>query len=524
MTTAATVPRRRCAIYTRKSTSVGLEKDFNSLDAQRGACEAFIRSQPGWELIPEAYDDGGFTGANIDRPAFTRLLADVDAGKVDIVVVYKVDRLSRSLLDFAKLMDRFTKAKAAFVSVTQNFSTADAMGRLTLNVLMSFAEFEREMISERTRDKIAASRKRGKWTGGPVPLGFVTKNGKLVVEEHQALAVREIFATYLEHRSLVRVILTLTERGRTTKLYESKEGNIRPRRPWTKDTVLRVLRNPLYAGLMQSAGVLFPGEHTAIVSEEDFRLVQTLLGRPREGQTRRVAVPGYLLRGLIRCGACGGTMSPASTQKGNGEYRYYRCLTRDKKGPLKNGPDGPIGCNAKPIPAKAIENFVIERLRGALGNAKLVADVVGAMRDRVAKTAAVNTTEKRLLVEKIADVSSRVRNLALQAEEGSARAHGRTVLHERLEERGAELDALQARLDRIERELAALDDARVEADWLERTLTEFDAVWDALTPENRARLARAVIDRVVVDESTGSVKMYVADLACADVAGMAESA
>ncbi len=517
-------PRRRCAIYTRKSTSAGLEKDFNSLDAQRGACEAFIRSQPGWELIPEAYDDGGFTGANIDRPAFTRLLADVDAGKVDIVVVYKVDRLSRSLLDFAKLMDRFTKAKAAFVSVTQNFSTADAMGRLTLNVLMSFAEFEREMIAERTRDKIAASRKRGKWTGGPVPLGFVVREGKLAIDEHEALAVREIFATYLEHRSIVRIIATLKERGRATKLHESREGKIRPRRAWTKDAVLRVLRNPLYAGLVQSGGVLFAGEHEALVAPDDFRRVQAVLGQRAEGRAARLEVPGYLLRGVLRCGACGATMSPASTRRGNREYRYYRCLKRDKEGSFKSDTEGASGCDARPMPAKGIEDFVIERLRHALANGGLIGEIVGAMRERVRKTAAAHTSEKRLLVEKIAQASSRVRNLTMQAEEGSVIGHGRTVLHERLEERGAELVALQERLGRIERELAKFDDAHVEADWLEQTLAEFDAVWDVLTPENKARLVRAVVDRVVVNEATGSIKMYVADLAHAEVQGLAESA
>ena len=171
-TTATDPESRRCAIYTRKSTAAGLEQDFNSLDAQREACAAYIGRQPGWTLVDDRYDDGGFTGANIERPAFQRLLADIEAGKIDVVVVYKVDRLSRSLLDFAKLMERFGKAGASFVSVTQNFSTADAMGRLTLNMLMSFAEFEREMIGERTRDKIAAQRRRGKWTGGTVPLGY----------------------------------------------------------------------------------------------------------------------------------------------------------------------------------------------------------------------------------------------------------------------------------------------------------------------------------------------------------------
>ncbi|MCA9559508.1 MAG: recombinase family protein, partial [Myxococcales bacterium] len=194
---AASPPEaRRCAIYTRKSTSMGLDQEFNSLDAQRECCEQYIaaRSHEGWQLVPEHYDDGGFTGANIDRPAFQHLLADVEAGKLDVVVVYKVDRLSRSLLDFAQVMARFNRADVAFVSVTQNFSTADAMGRLTLNMLMSFSEFEREMIAERTRDKIAAARRRGKWTGGPVPLGYDVVDKKLVVNDLEAVVVRELFS------------------------------------------------------------------------------------------------------------------------------------------------------------------------------------------------------------------------------------------------------------------------------------------------------------------------------------------
>ena len=217
---------RRCAIYTRKSTSVGLEQDFNSLDAQREACAAYIQKQPGWTVVDERYDDGGFTGANIERPAFQRLLTDIDAAKIDVVVVYKVDRLSRSLLDFAKLMERFGRAGASFVSVTQNFSTADAMGRLTLNMLMSFAEFEREMIGERTRDKIAAARRKGKWTGGPVPLGYTVKEKRLVVNEAEAVLVREVFALYLEQRSTLAVARLLNEANRSTKRRVAMNGRI----------------------------------------------------------------------------------------------------------------------------------------------------------------------------------------------------------------------------------------------------------------------------------------------------------
>ena len=254
-TSRPTPETRRCAIYTRKSTSIGLDQDFNTLDAQREACERYIEGQAhdGWQLIPDHYDDGGFTGANLERPAFQRLITDIEAGKIDIVVVYKVDRLSRSLLDFSQVMDRFNQAGAAFVSVTQNFSTADAMGRLTLNMLMSFAEFEREMIAERTRDKIAAARRKGKWTGGPVPLGYDVVDKRLVINDLEAVVVRELFDLYEQHRSALTTARVLNERGRTTKRHRAKNGNLRKSRKWTKDAVLRVLKNSVIAGLMAPA-------------------------------------------------------------------------------------------------------------------------------------------------------------------------------------------------------------------------------------------------------------------------------
>lgn len=328
----------------------------------------------------------------------------------------------------------------------------DEMGRLTLNVLMSFAEFEREMIAERTRDKIAASRRRGKWTGGPVPLGFILCGGKLVVDEHEALTVREIFATYLEHRSLVRIIRALTERGRTTKLHESRTGNIRRRRPWAKDAIQRVLRNPLYAGLTQSEGSLFPGEHQAIISADDFRRVQLLLGRPREGGLR-IVVPGCVLRGLVYCDACGKLMTPASTRRGDREYRYYRCPKPDK--------DSSTACSGAFLPAKEIEDFVIERLRYSLGDRELISEVAAATRERALGAAEAHVDEKKLLVAKIAEVSSRVSKLAQQIEQpDGGSAHARELLRARVERHGEQIASLQRRLDRIERELRVVDDPR----------------------------------------------------------------
>lgn len=216
----------RCAIYTRKSTEEGLEQEFNSLDAQREAGEAYIKSQQheGWVCLPSQYDDGGYTGANMERPAIRRLLSDIEAGKVDCVVVYKVDRLSRSLLDFARIMETFERHKVSFVSVTQAFNTASSMGRLVLNVLLSFAQFEREMISERTRDKIAAARRKGKWSGGMPILGYIVAKTKLVVDETEAERVRQIFQLYLEQQAMLPVVRELDRRGWLTKQWTTKKG------------------------------------------------------------------------------------------------------------------------------------------------------------------------------------------------------------------------------------------------------------------------------------------------------------
>lgn len=372
-TTSASVPEaKRCAIYTRKSTTMGLEQDFNSLDAQHEACSAYIRRQSGWTLAEDSYADGGFTGANIERPAFQRLLADVDACKIDVVVVYKVDRLSRSLLDFAKVVERLNKAGASFVAVTQNFSTADAMGRLTLNMLMSFAEFEREMIAERTRDKIAMSRRKGLWTGGPVPFGYSAKDKRLIVNEVEAPIVREAFALFLQHRRIFTVARMLNERGLLPRV-SSRPGKHGLR--WTKDSMSRLLKSPVYVGQISHEGELYPGEHTRIVDEATHRKAQRIL----EGSERELQFNGlnhdYALRGLLLCGRCGGAMTPASTRREDKQWRYYRCNARDKHGDEV--------CCAKPLPAQAIEDFVAERIAEVTWDGALAGEVKRLLDTRI---------------------------------------------------------------------------------------------------------------------------------------------
>ena len=274
-----------CAIYTRKSTEEGLSQAFNSLEAQREAGEAYIASQreQGWVALPERYDDGGFTGANMERPALSRLLADIDAGRINSVLVYKVDRLSRSLLDFARILDRFEQQGVSFVSVTQQFNTSLSLGRLTLNMLLSFAQFEREMIAERTRDKMAAARRKGKWVGGIPVLGYdvASQGGKLVVNGAEAQQVRNIFELYLKNGSVIEVLRRLSQNGWTTKQWTTRSGNLHGGHAFNKNTLRALLSNVIYTGQVRCNGDLYPGEQEAIVdrglwNDVNHRLFATL--------------------------------------------------------------------------------------------------------------------------------------------------------------------------------------------------------------------------------------------------------
>ena len=345
----------RCAIYTRKSTSAGLEKDFNSLDAQREACEAYIKTRvhEGWELLAEPFDDGGYTGANTERPGFQKLLGWVVRQRVDVVVVYKVDRLSRSLVDFAQVLDQFNRHEVGFVSVTQHFSTTDPVGRLTMNMLMSFAEFEREMITERIRDKVRAARRKGQWTGGNAPLGYRSEKAHLLVHEEEAPWVKQVFQWYLEGVSALVIGQRLNEAGVPLKTIQ------RPRPdPWTKDLVLRILRNRLYLGEISCQGEFVMAVHSGLIDQATFDQVKAMLLPKNRRDRQECRNPSYLIRGTLRCGLCGSAMTSASTFRLGRLHRYYRCSTRDKQGKKV--------CPTKQLPAEAIEGFVVDRVQDAL--------------------------------------------------------------------------------------------------------------------------------------------------------------
>lgn len=366
-------PVVRCAIYTRKSTTEGLDSDFNTLDAQREACEHYVQSQAsqGWELLPRRYDDGGFTGSNIDRPALARLLADVERGEVDEVVVYKVDRLSRSLRDFGRLMERFERHKVGFAAVTQQFDTSTSMGRLVLNVLLSFAQFERELISERTRDKIQAARRRGKWTGGQPILGYDLRpeGGGLRLVEEEAKFVRLVFEVYAQTRSLDATAEQLNMLGLSQKRYETRKGVKRGGGPWTRNAVHTVLRNPLYVGKVRGhGGSLHAGQQESIVEEATFADAARRLNGRTTARKRPTLRSEYLLAGLLSCGPCGSPMRPSSAKGRDRVYRYYRCAQHQRRvGRCSRGQVSAVSIE-EGVLAQAMEFARREEMREVLGS------------------------------------------------------------------------------------------------------------------------------------------------------------
>ncbi|MGB3272324.1 MAG: recombinase family protein, partial [Xanthobacteraceae bacterium] len=346
----AIVRKSRCAIYTRKSTEEGLDMEFNSLDAQREACEAYVASQKaeGWVLVPDHYNDGGFSGGTLERPDLQHLLRDIEAGRVDIVVVYKIDRLSRSLMDFAKLVEVFDRNNVTFVSVTQSFNTTTSMGRLTLNILLSFAQFEREVIGERIRDKFAASRRKGMWMGGYPPLGYDVKDRKLVVNEMEAATVRMIFERYVLVGSATILARSLAAEGILTKRS----------RPVDRGYLYILLNNKTYIGEVTHKGNSYPGEHRAIIESPLWNKVHAILKespRQRAANTRR-QTPAPL-KGLL-FGPDGRALTPAHTRKGSKLYRYYVST-----GVIKRGPEA---CVVRRVPAAEVEATVIDQVRACL--------------------------------------------------------------------------------------------------------------------------------------------------------------
>jgi site-specific DNA recombinase len=365
----------RSAVYTRKSSEEGLELAFNSLDAQREACAAYIDSQrhEGWLALDDRYDDGGYSGGTLERPALQRLIRDIEAGRVDTVVCYKIDRLSRSLTDFARLVDVFERNRVTFVSVTQSFCTTTSMGRLTLNILLSFAQFERELAGERIRDKFAASRRKGIFMGGHPPLGYDVRDRRLMVNPTEADLVRLIFRRFLDLGSALLLIRELKAGGHRTKSWTTQAGTFREGRPLDKGTLYKILRNPVYIGLATHRGQAYPGEHEPIVDRATWNRVHEVLATnaKRRGNEARARTPAPL-RGLMRCTHCSAAMTPTHTRRRGRLYRYYVCL-----GASRRGHDT---CPVRSIAASEVEGLVLGQVRRLLASPELVARTITAVR------------------------------------------------------------------------------------------------------------------------------------------------
>jgi len=495
-------PTRRCAIYTRKSSEEGLELEFNSLDAQRESGEAFIASQQneGWVCSPEHYDDGGFSGGSMDRPALNRLLADITAGKIDCVVVYKVDRLSRSLLDFARIMETFDKKGASFVSVTQQFNTTHSMGRLTLNVLLSFAQFEREIIGERIRDKIAAQRRKGKWAGGVPVLGYdvdrTNPSPKLVVNAEQATQVRRIYSLYLELGSLLPVVEELTRRGWCNKAWTTKKGGARGGRPFDKCSVYALLTNPIYIGKIKHKTDVFNGEHQAIIDADVFRKVQTTLQQHGRGRGNYLINKyGALLKGLLHCQACDHAMVHTVTSRGSKRYRYYTCVKAIKSG--RNA------CPTKSLPAAEIEATVVDQIRCIAHDADLRAEVLRQACSATEADVGELTTQRGQLERQLARDHAEIRRLVALPEPSSATTARIDDLHERIARAEGQLALVRNRGEEVERQ--RISHADVAA-----AFADFDNVWNALSSREQAQVLSLLVARVEFDpaESTVAISFH----------------
>ncbi len=486
----------RCAIYTRKSTEENLELDFNSLDAQREAGEAYIASQKhaGWVAMPDHYDDGGFSGGTIDRPGFQRLMADVEEGRIDCIVVYKIDRLSRSLMDFARIMEILDRRNVSLVSMTQQFNTTSSMGRLTLNILLSFAQFEREIISERTRDKIAAARRKGKWTGGPPILGYDrvrdNRGARLVINEAEAQRVRTIFMQYLKVGSLMKVANWLGEQQWHNKVFTTASGKTRGGTPFDKATLQKLLTNVLYIGKITYGQEIYSGEHTAIVDEDLFGRVQGLLARNRNsgGKYQRNKY-GALLRGLVRCKHCGCAMVHHYAAKGSKRYRYYVCMKALKQ--------GWSSCPYPSLPAGELEQFVIDQIKTTCSDPALLADVVNQALEQLRRQMDDSKQARDFQVQRVKRINEDLGQLARMPDAPGAGAELATLQEE--------LQKAEATLLETHRQIAVLEERMVSRDELTGAFEAFNPMWERMEPDERARLIHLLVQNVEYDGAAGAI-------------------
>jgi site-specific DNA recombinase len=504
-TTAAPTKVVRCAIYTRKSHEEGLEQAFNSLDAQRESCEAYVASQrhDGWVVLPAHYDDGGFSGGNVERPALKRLLKDVEAGRIDAVLCYKLDRLSRSLADFVRLMELFEKQGVSFVSVTQHFDTKSSMGRLTLNVLLSFAQFERELTAERIRDKLAAAKMKGKYIGGRPVLGYDVDRDRmrLVVNPEEADLVRRIFQRFIQLGSCMLVARELNQQGYRTKAWMARSGNKRGGALWNKVYIHWTLTNHRYLGEVMHLGQAYPGEHEAIVDRRTWDRAHAILGENRNyraTQTRKKSAA--ILKGLLRCGCCGVSMSPTYTTRRGRRYQYYVCHSASK-----NGHDT---CPVKSIPAAQIEGAVFDYLRLLFADPEMIARTFRATQVQAKEERRGLEKERDAIRGRLADLRKSIGRL-VRAADGKAEGALSAELRGLNDEHAEAEDQLRKTEDALGQQQ---DDFPTEQD-VAAALKTIDPLWEELFPTEKERIVRLLVESVTVRPDGLSVRLRPGGLA-----------
>ncbi|MBU8920924.1 MAG: recombinase family protein [Bacteroidales bacterium] len=495
----------RCAVYTRVSTPGQLSGAFTSLDSQKSYCESYILSQEGkgWCCLSEVYADPGFSGTTLDRPGLKKLLADVDAGQIDTIVVYRFDRISRSTRDFHNLIGHLDQRNVSFVSVSEQIDTSEPSGQVMRSIMASFAQFERDVISLRTKEKIAASKRAGMWCGGLVPLGFLVHpdGGKLVIDPDTADVVRSIFKLYLKLMSLSAVAEELNRRGWRTKRHETKTGKIWGDKRWTKTTVHHVLTNPLYVGKIRHKSKTYLGLHDATIDQQTWDDVQELLKencRNNGASTRNKHE--FILRGLVYCEACCAVMNPSVTRRGDRAYRYMTCAAANR--------NGWHTCPRPSVSASKIEAFVTERIAAIGSDPSLQKETVRQVHKAILDCRPELTEERKRLRSQLTKANREIDNLV--ATLGSGKVAVPSIV-DRLHALEGQTETLNHRLAEIDRELGHVDNTTVDEDQLANALTQFSPVWEHLFPLEKTRLIHLLIERIDFDGAAGKIAITYRD-------------
>ena len=503
----------RCAVYARKSTTEGQDSSFNSLDNQQQSAESYIASQrhTGWTAVAERYHDYGFSGGNTVRPALQQLLADAKNGVIDTIVVYRLDRLSRSLIDFLKIHADLEKWGVGLVSVTENINTTTPHGRMMVNVLLSFAQYERELIGERTRDKLHAARRLGRWAGGTPFFGYdvVPEGGRIAINKEEADQVRAIFDLYLEKGSLLAVSEELNRRGWRRKSWTTKTGRVRVGGPWNNVYAHRLLTHPIYIGRQTLGDQSFPGEHEAIVTKKVFDQVQRMLedNRRNSGASHRNK-HNALLRGILRCATCDSPMTHAFTERNGKAFRYYRCVNA-----VKNGAGA---CSTGSVPAIKIEEFVVEQIKRIGAEPALCEETFRQVQTQVASQRRALTTEAKRVDRELASVRAELDRLTTSV----ARATGAAAdaLMAKLAETQDRITTSERRQREVADRMVALDRQDVDSVAVRRALVQFTDVWDVLLSPERERIVRLLFDRIDYDGKRGEIRFTFSSLGLSTLA------